>query len=133
MTVESPKATAPAAGAAVARRAPEPKPVRGFYRRTSDSALYQPCGDAQSYRVVGYWVTLNKLREQYRYTTVYLGRPLFAAVQGYFVDDTVRESRSGAASNLPPRIVKRFYVSRLDTMRVRSEGDCRGVRTSGTR
>lgn len=133
MNVEVPQTPAPAAGASSARPAPEPKPVRGFYIRSGDSAMYQPCGESQYYRVVGYWVTLNKLREQYRFTAMYMGRPLFAAVQGYLVDDTVRAGRSGAGSNAQPGIVKRFHVTKFDSMRVRSEGDCRGVRTSGTR
>lgn len=111
----------------------ESKPVRGYYRRTGDSVLFQPCGDPQYYPVVGFWEATNALRERYRFSAYYAGRPMFAAIRGRFVEDTVRGVPAASASAPSTRVVKSFYVAKFDTLRARTDSDCRGARYSSAR
>ena len=105
-----------------------PNPFRGYYRRWSDSSVFQPCGDPKYYPVVGRGEPLGQLRERYRFTMIYLGRPVFTAMRGDFVVDTMRTPATMPGDTATMRIVRRFFVTKLDTLRTRSEGDCRGVR-----
>src|ERR1041385_3712137 len=58
--------------------APEVKVLRGLYLRTSDSSAFRPCGDKDYHRVVGRGDALGRLRDMYRFSTPFIGRPLFA-------------------------------------------------------
>jgi hypothetical protein len=107
-----------------------PKTFRGLYvRNENDSSSFTPCGDRRSYAVIGRGDALSRIRQHYRFTTVYIGRPLYAVLQGYFRDDTLQRP-AAADTSRSPEVVRRFFVARLDTLRVRSERDCRGVRSA---
>jgi hypothetical protein len=92
--------------------------------------LFQPCGDPKYYQAVGSWEALNALRERYRFSAIYAGRPMFAAVQGHFVEDTLRATSPVGSAAPSLRVVRRFHVAKFDTLRARAEGDCRGSGTS---
>ena len=111
---------------------PDVKPIRGYYRTGNDSTLFQVCGDPRWYPVDGFWMAVNKLREEYKWSSVYLGRPKFVAVQGYFIEDTVHVAGDSSAE-ARPEIRRRIYVAQLDTVRARSDTDCRGSRSSRAR
>jgi hypothetical protein len=64
-----------------------------------------------------------------------MGRPVFVVFRGNFVRDTLPPivPRDAAVPMGPdarrPRIVTRFYLTKLDTVRAHTSDDCRGSRS----
>jgi hypothetical protein len=79
--------------------------------------------------VTGTGESLALLRERFRYTTIYMGVPLFAVFHGDLIQDTARVGRAAAgrrAGTGAPEVTTRFFLTHLDTLRAREESDCRG-------
>ncbi len=118
---------APTTGGRRVPRESEVSEFRGLYLRTSDSSLFQPCGESRYYGVVGTGEAVYLLRERYRFTAVVMGRPLFGVFRGALIKDSSgARSRGGAGAAAPPSTVTtRFFLVHPDTLRAPLGSDCR--------
>jgi hypothetical protein len=77
---------------------------------------------------------LGRLRERFRWNAVWLERPMYAVFQGRIVHDTLpppagrRTDAAVSDSATTPRVVRRFFIVRVDTLRSWQPRDCDGAR-----
>lgn len=97
---------------------------KGAYRRTSTEIGFLPCGTTRALPVDGDPPALRMLRERWRWISVQFERPVYLVAGGAIVSDTVPASDAGADSASGPRVVERFFVMRVDSVRAWEKGDC---------
>ena len=122
----------PAAAKPAAPLPPQVRVFRGLYLRNSDSSAFKPCVDKDYHRVIGEANARGReaialLRERFRWTTPFIGRPLFAVFRGYLEPDTgIRAPRPDPNSHAAPSktVPMRFVLTKLDSLRPREPGDC---------
>jgi hypothetical protein len=118
----------------VAVRSPAPPPAavaskrfKGFYFRLGDTSRFTPCGSKAGLDIFGTNEARFLLRERVRWVSPWQGERMYAVFMGYVVTDTPKVQGRGADSTARiPRT--RFFMTAVESVRVREREDCGGAR-----
>ena len=101
------------------------KRYEGFYFRLGDTSRFTPCGSKTGYDVFGNPEARFLLRERVRWISPWQGQRMYGVFMGYIVTDTPKVQGADSTTRVPRT---RFFLTALESLRVRVREDCGGAR-----
>jgi len=103
------------------------KRFEGFYYRLGDTSRFTPCGAKEGLDIFGPPEGRFLLRERLRWTSPWQGLKMYGVFVGYVVTDTPKARGRGVDTTAAiPRT--RFFLTAVESLRVREREDCGGAR-----